>query len=113
MNPYRPGFRIDVRCEVASRRLRGGMGIVYADLGDVRRAIGFYEQALAIARAIGDMSGEAKNSFNMAILYRQQGDTARALELAQHALRLFRQMESPNAQNAAQLYCQRAHFFIL
>ncbi|MBI3913011.1 MAG: tetratricopeptide repeat protein, partial [Chloroflexi bacterium] len=58
---------------------------------------------LAIAREIGDTSGEANDSFNMALLYRQQGNTARALEFAQHALALYRQMENPNVQAADQL----------
>lgn len=77
------------------------------DLGDARRAIGYYEQALAIAREIGDLDGVARHSFNMALLYAQQGETARALPLAQEAARIFAQIgHTPNAQRAQQLVAQ-------
>jgi len=36
----------------------GNLGAAYADLGEPRRAIEYYEAALAIARAIGDRRGE-------------------------------------------------------
>ena len=39
-------------------RLLGTVGLAYADLGQAERAIGFYEQHLAIAREIGDRRGE-------------------------------------------------------
>ena len=32
----------------------GNLGLVYADLGEVQKAIGYYEQALVIAREIQD-----------------------------------------------------------
>ena len=34
------------------------MGLAYADLGEVRKAIEYYNQALAIIREIGDRRGE-------------------------------------------------------
>ncbi len=36
----------------------GNLGLAYAALGDARGAIGYYEQALAIAREIGDRRGK-------------------------------------------------------
>ena len=35
----------------------GNLGIAYADLGQVEKAIGYYEQRLVIAREIGDRRG--------------------------------------------------------
>jgi len=37
----------------------GNLGSAYADLGEVQRAIGYYQRALEIAREIGDRCGEA------------------------------------------------------
>jgi tetratricopeptide (TPR) repeat protein len=85
----------------------GNLGRAYADLGDARRASGYYEQALAIDREIGDLNGVATRSFNMALLYAQQGDQARALPLAREADRLWGQTgHAEYAQRAQQLVVQ-------
>ena len=44
------------------RRCLGNLGIAYADLGDASKAIEYHEQALAIAREIGDRRGEGARS---------------------------------------------------
>ena len=55
----------------------GNLGVAYADLGDARRAIAYYEQRLAIAREFGDRRGEAIGSWNLGLVFEQQGDLAR------------------------------------
>ena len=72
----------------------------------MQRAIGYHEQALAVAREIGDIAGVATDSFNMAMLHAQQGQDAQALPLALQAAQIFTQIGSPNAQVAQQLVAQ-------
>ena len=43
----------------------GNLGNAYAELGKVHRAIEYYEQALAIAREIGDKRGEGADLGNL------------------------------------------------
>ena len=50
-------------------RLLGTLGLAYAALGQAERAIGFYEQALAIAREIGDRRGEVAELGNLGNAY--------------------------------------------
>ena len=85
----------------------GNLGNANTDLGDARRAIGYYEQALAIRREIGDAMGVASTLFNMALLYAQQGQAARALPLAQQAAQFYAQLgHAQYAQRAQQLVAQ-------
>ena len=50
-------------------QLLGTLGLAYADLGQAERAIGFYEQRLAIAREIGDRRGEGNALGNLGNAY--------------------------------------------
>jgi tetratricopeptide (TPR) repeat protein len=50
------------------------LGNAYADLGDVRRAIGFYEQHLSIAREIGDRYGEGAALGNLGTAHAALGN---------------------------------------
>ena len=43
----------------------GNLGSAYFQLGDARRAIGYYEQALVISREIGDRRGEGNALGNL------------------------------------------------
>ena len=45
------------------------LGTAYADLGDARKAIEFHEQALVIAREIGDRRGEGTELGNLGNRY--------------------------------------------
>ena len=57
----------------------GNLADRYADLGQTQRAIEFHEQALAIAREIGDRSGEGPLG-KLANRYAALGQTQRAIE---------------------------------
>jgi tetratricopeptide (TPR) repeat protein len=72
-------------------------------LSDVRRAIDYYEQAIAIWQEIGDINGFAIDSFNMALLYFEQNDPTRALPLAQEAAQIWARIGNPNVHRAQQL----------
>jgi len=80
----------------------GNLGNAYASLGNTRRAVEYYEQALVVLREAGDNDGVAHFSFNMARLYVQQDDITRAIPLVQEAALLWKQIGSPNRQQAEQ-----------
>ena len=67
----------------------GNLGNAYLQLGDARRAAGYLEQRLAVAREIGDAVGLANGSFNLALLYQRQGERERALPHAREAAQVF------------------------
>ena len=79
----------------------GNLGLAYADLGDARCAIGYYEQCLTIHREIGDRQGEAFGSWNLGDLYARQGDLARAAQLMQVCVDFERQIGHPDAEKDA------------
>ena len=60
-------------------------GIAYSDLGEPRKAIEFYEQALAIAREIGDRRGEGADLGNLGNAYSDLGEPRKAIEFYEQA----------------------------
>ena len=68
----------------------GNLGIAYADLGQVERAIGFYEQDLAIAREIGDRRGEGNALGSLGLAYADLGQVERAIGFYEQALTIAR-----------------------
>ena len=47
----------------------GNLGLAYHDLGEMKKAIEYYEQALKIAREIGDRRNEGNWLGNMGLAY--------------------------------------------
>jgi tetratricopeptide (TPR) repeat protein len=70
----------------------GNLGIAYADLGETRRAIEFYEQHLTIAHEIGDRLGEGAALGNLGNVYADLGETRRAIELYEQHLTIAREI---------------------
>lgn len=66
----------DRRCE--SNAL-GNLGIAWSDLGDARKAIGFYEQHLAIARETGDRRDEGNALGNLGVAWTGLGEARKAI----------------------------------
>jgi tetratricopeptide (TPR) repeat protein len=65
----------------------GNLGNAYAALGDARKAIEFYEQALAIAREIGDRRNEGNAWLgNLGLAYAALGDARKAIEFYEKQL---------------------------
>jgi tetratricopeptide (TPR) repeat protein len=64
----------------------GNLGLAYADLGDARKAIEFYEQILVIHREIGDRRGEGADLGNMGLAYAALGNAHKAIESHEKAL---------------------------
>ena len=78
------------------RRLEGAhlanLGIEYANLGELRRAIDYHEQALAIFREIGDRRGEGSVLGNLGNAYANLGEPRRAIEHHEQALVIDREI---------------------
>lgn len=77
--------------------LLGNLGNAYARLGEVRRAIGLYEQHLTVAREIGDRQGEAETSWNYGQLLIGQREIAQGLLLLDAAQAFFASIDHPQA----------------
>ena len=73
-------------------RLLGTLGLAYAALGQAERAIGFYEQQLAIAREIGDRRGEGTALGNLGNAYAALGQAERAIGFYEQQLVIVREI---------------------
>ena len=60
----------------------------------MEKAIGFYEQHLAIAREIGDRRGEGNALGNLGTAYAALGQVERAIDLLEQALRIGREIKT-------------------
>lgn len=64
----------------------GNLGLAYADLGQVEQAISHYQQALAIAREIGDRRGEGNRLGNLGNAYADLGQVEQSTQYIELAL---------------------------
>ena len=78
----------------------GNLGLAYRDLGQVEKAITYYEQALAIAREIGHRQGEGADLGNLGVAYHDLGQVEKAREYLQQALAIFEEIKSPYGELA-------------
>jgi tetratricopeptide (TPR) repeat protein len=67
------------------------LGMTYAAIGQVKRAVKQYEAALAIAREIGDRYGEANRLGNLGNVYADMGQLERSMEYYEAALAVDRE----------------------
>jgi tetratricopeptide (TPR) repeat protein len=67
-------------------------------LGDPRKAIEYYDQALKISREIGDRRGEGNALWNMSLSLDQFGQRDRAIDCAKAALKIREEIEDPRAE---------------
>ncbi|MDZ8223851.1 tetratricopeptide repeat protein [Nostoc sp. ChiVER01] len=68
------------------------MAEVFADQGDIPKAIALYEQSLKISEQIGDVQGKATTLNNMALVFAQQGDIPKAIALYEQSLEISEQI---------------------
>ncbi len=87
--------------EGAKETRLGNLGIAYAALGDAGKAIEYYEQALVIAREIGDRRGEGAALGNLGIAYADLGDARKAIEYYEQALAIAREIGDRRGEGAA------------
>ncbi len=76
--------------------------MTYAALGEARKAIEFYEQALTIARETGDRRGEGQTLGNLGEAHEQLNEILLALQYAERAVEIAKQTESPSLANRQQ-----------
>jgi tetratricopeptide (TPR) repeat protein len=69
-------------------------------LGDARKAIEFYEQALADCREIGDRRGEGNDLGNLGNAYAALGDARKAIEFYEQALAIAREIGDRRGEGA-------------
>ncbi len=70
----------------------GNLGNAYSDLGEPRKAIEYHEQALKIAREIGDRRGEGAGLGNLGSAYSDLGEPRKAIEYYEQALKIAREI---------------------
>ena len=70
----------------------GNLGIAYKNLGEPRKAIGVYEQALVIDREIGDRKGEGADLGNLGIAWADLGEPRKAIEFYEQRLVIAREI---------------------
>ncbi len=78
----------------------GNLGNAYAALGELRKAIEFYERALTIDREIGDRRGEGADLHNLGLAYADLGEFRKALELYERALVNSRELGDRRGEGA-------------
>ena len=66
----------------------------------MEEAIRYYQQALEIAREVGDRRGEAIDLFNLGDEYVKLDKVAEGLECLRQALAIFEEIKSPYAERA-------------
>jgi tetratricopeptide (TPR) repeat protein len=76
----------------AEGRFLGNLGLAYRALGDINKAISYYEQDLEIAREIGDRQGEGSALGNLGLAYRALGDTNKAISYQEQYLQIAREI---------------------
>ncbi|MBW2637871.1 MAG: tetratricopeptide repeat protein, partial [Deltaproteobacteria bacterium] len=64
----------------------GNLGNAYGDIGQVEKAIEYYEQALVISKEIGDRQGEGNHLGNLGNAYINLGQVEKAIEYYEQAL---------------------------
>ena len=84
-------------------RAVGNLGNAYADLGETRRAIEFYEQVLEIMREIGDRRGEGAALGNLGAAYADLGETRRAIEFFEQVLEIMREIGNRRGEGSTLL----------
>ncbi len=83
-------------------KLLGTVGLAHQRLGEVEKAIGYQEQALAISREIDDRQGEGTRLGNLSIGYARLGEVEKAIGYLEQAMAIGEQIGDPRiVQNAA------------
>ena len=79
----------------------GNIGNAYRNLGQVEKALEYYEQALVISREIYDMRNEGVWIENLGIAYSDLGQVEKALEYYEQALMIAKEIGDRQGEGAA------------
>jgi len=91
-------FGRERRDPFVQKRALERLGLVEAKVGDARRGLAFLEEALALARAVGDRQHEADLLWEIAIQEADQGRHKRAAESARAAIAVLEALANPEAR---------------
>ena len=64
------------------------LAIIYANQGEVAKAIALYEESLELEEKIGNIQGKAATLLLLAIIYAKQGEVAKAIAFYEQSLEL-------------------------
>jgi tetratricopeptide (TPR) repeat protein len=97
------------------RFIIASMGNAYSHLGEPRKAIEYYEQALKIDREIGNEQDEDRNLENMGLAFSLLGEHTKAIEYCEQGLKIAREVcdrigESETLGNMGSIYYYRREF---
>ena len=85
--------------EIGARRNEGAwlenIGNTYYSLGQVEKAIEYYEDALAISREVVDRRNEGVWLENLGLVYRALGQVEKAIEYYEDALTIGKEIKAP------------------
>ncbi len=89
----------------------GNLGGAYYQLGEVEKAISYYEQALAISLEIGDRRVQGNPLGNLGLAYRELGEVEKAISYHEQALAISLEIgdqrgQSSNLSNLGDAYYQ-------
>lgn len=92
-----------------------GHGVLALQQNDLATGIAALERALAMARRLGDLRLEARESNSLGIGRREQGDVEAARQLIEHSLVLARQIKDPQREvtamsNLVQVHMDRGEY---
>ncbi|MEG4634892.1 tetratricopeptide repeat protein, partial [Microcoleus sp. AR_TQ3_B6] len=85
-------MRIKYRIDHQPDRTLICLAIIYANQGEVAKAIAFYQESLELQEKIGNVPGKAATLHCLAIIYATQGDVAKAIAFYQQSLELKEQI---------------------
>ena len=68
------------------------LGSTYHSLSEFNQAINFYDQALSLARKLGDRNGEASSLCNLGSTYDALGQYQQAIHFYQQSLEIFKEI---------------------
>jgi tetratricopeptide (TPR) repeat protein len=79
----------------------GNLGNAYTALGDARKAIEYYEQALVVSRALSNRRGEGAALGNLGLAHAALGDPRKAIEHHEQHLVIARALGDRRGERAA------------
>jgi len=84
----------------------GNLGSAFYRLGEMDRALDYYQQQLKISQGISDRYGEANSLWGQAICLKKKNDPEQAIKKVENALKIFEQIESPSASTMRELLAE-------
>ncbi|MEG4109938.1 tetratricopeptide repeat protein [Microcoleus sp. S13_C5] len=90
----------NVQGKAATLHQRAG---IYANQGEVAKAIALYEESLELQEKIGDVQGKAATFAMLGQLLASQGDFDKALNYLQQSLNILQHLRSPDAETVSKI----------